>query len=86
MARLGFGAVLLLAVLTLATAATSRHSYQRTRLVAVAGPVILTLDLTAVAAATLAAPSLTWALRVAIAASITRIAFIACTLPRLAAR
>ena len=31
-ARLGFGAVLLLAVLALLAAATSRHSYQRTRL------------------------------------------------------
>ena len=85
-ARLSFGAVLLLAVLALAGAATSRHSYRRTRLTAAAGPVILALDATAVAAAVLAAPALTVALGIAAGASLGRIAFTAWTLPRLAAR
>jgi hypothetical protein len=84
-ARGGFGAVLVLAVLALAIAATSRHSYQQTRVAAVASPLIFALDVTAVTAA-LAAPALTWALRIAVAVSLSRIAFTAWTLPRLAAR
>src|SRR5579863_10122993 len=39
--RLSFGAVLLPVILALLAAATSRHSYQRTRLTMLAGPVIL---------------------------------------------
>jgi hypothetical protein len=85
-ARLGFGAILLLAVLALLAAATSRHSYQRTRLAMLASPVILVLDMTAVAAVVLAAPALTLALRIAVGVSLVRIAFTARTLPRLAAR
>ena len=85
-ARLSFGAVLLLAVLALLAAATSRHSYQRTRLAAAACPVILALDATAVAAVALAAPALTPALGAAVAVSLGRIAFTARMLPRLAAR
>ena len=85
-ARLAFGAVLLLAVLALLGAATSRHSYQRTRLAMLASPVILALDATAVAAALLTAPALTWTLGAAVAVSLGRIAFTARTLPRLAAR
>jgi hypothetical protein len=85
-ARLGFGVVLLLAVLALAVAATSRRSYRRTSLTAAAGPVILLLDATAVAAAALAAPALTAALGAAAGVSLGRIAFTAWTLPRLAAR
>jgi hypothetical protein len=85
-ARLAFGAVLLLAVLTLLAAATSQHSYQRTRLAMLASPVILALDMTAVAAALLTAPALTWTLDAAVAVSLGRIAFTAWTLPRLATR
>ena len=85
-ARLAFGAVLLLAVLALLAAATSRHSYQRTRLAMLAAPVILALDVTALAAVVLAAPALTWALRIAVGVSLGRIAFTAWTLPRLTAR
>ena len=85
-ARLAFGAVLLLAVLALLAAATSQHSYQRTRLAMLASPVILVLDVTAVAAVVLAAPALTWTLGAAVAVSLGRIAFTARTLPRLAAR
>lgn len=85
-ARLAFGAVLLLAVLALLIAATSRHSYQRTRLAMLAAPVILALDVTALAAVVLAAPALTWTLGAAATVSLGRIAFTARTLPRLAAR
>jgi hypothetical protein len=85
-ARLAFGAILLLAALTLLAAATSQHSYQRTRLAMLASPVILALDVTAVAAVVLAAPALTWALGAAVAVSLGRIALTAWTLPRLAAR
>ncbi|MDQ2816028.1 MAG: hypothetical protein M3Z75_30350 [Actinomycetota bacterium] len=84
--RLSFGAVLLLAVLALAVAATSRHSYQRTRLAVAASPVLLALDATAVAAVTLAVPARTATLGIAAAVSLSRIAFTAWTLPRLAAR
>lgn len=83
--RLGFGALLLLAVLTLAVAATSRHSYRRTRFTAAASPVILFLDATAVTAALLTAPEPTWPLRIAVTASLTRMAFTVWTLPRLTA-
>ncbi len=85
-ARIGFAAVLLLAVLALLTAATSRHSYQRTRLAILASPVILLLDATAVTAAALAAPAFTPALSAAVAVSLGRIVFTARTLPRLTAR
>ena len=85
-ARLAFGAVLLLTVLALLAAATSRSSYQRTRLAALALPVILTLDAAAVIAAAAAAPAMTWSLGAAVTVSLTRIAFTARTLPRLAAR
>jgi hypothetical protein len=85
-ARIAFGAVLLMTVLTLLAAATSRHSYQRTRLAMVAGPAISALDATAVACALACAPDLTWALAVAVAVSLSRITLTARTLPRLAAR
>jgi hypothetical protein len=84
--RLSFGAVLLLAVLALLPAATSRHSYQRTRLAVLASPVILVLDMTAVAAVVLAASDLTLALGIAVGVSLGRIAFTARTLPHLAVR
>lgn len=84
--RLSAGAVLLLTVLALAAAATSRRSYQRTRVTAAASPVILILDAIAVTAVLLAAPALTWALRIAITVSLTRIAFTAWALLRTAVR
>ena len=84
--RLGFGALLLLAVLALTVAATSRRDYRRTRLAAAASPVILALDAAAAAGVLLAAPALTWLLAMAMAVSLSRIALIAWTLPRLALR
>lgn len=85
-ARLAFGAVLLVTVLTLLLVTTSRHSYQRTRLALVAGPIIIALDATAVAAAMTAAPALSSVLLIAMAVSLGRIAFTAQTLRRLIAR
>jgi hypothetical protein len=82
--RLSFGAILLLAIMVLAVAATSRRSYRRTRFTAAASPVILVLDATAVTAVMLAAPALTRVLGIAIAASLTRMAFTAWSLPRTA--
>ena len=84
--RLGFGAALLLAVAGLAAAATSRHSYRRTRLAAVATLIILVLDVTAVTAVLLAVPARTWALGLAVAASLMRITYTSRRLPRLTAR
>lgn len=85
-ARITFGAVLLLAVLTLVAAASSRRSYQRTRLAMLASPVILAVDMTAIAAAVFSAPALTLVLALAVAASLSRITFTAWMLPRLATR
>jgi len=84
--RLGFGAALLLAVVGLAAAATSRHSYRRIRLAWIAGLIILALDATAVTAVLFAAPDRTWVLSLAAAVSLGRIAVTARTLPRLATR
>ena len=86
MTRISLGGALLLAVLALLAAATSRHSYRRTRLAAAASPLILALDATAVAAVMVAAPALTLALSIAVIVSLSRIAFTAWMLPRLAAR
>jgi hypothetical protein len=82
-ARAAFGAALLLAVAILAIAATSRHSYQRTRLTALAGPGLLILDATMITAALLTAPALTWLLAIAIAASLARMAPTLTALPRI---
>ena len=85
-ARLAFGTVLLATVMALLAAATSRRGYRRTRLTALALPVILALDAAAVTAAAAIAPAVTWPLGAAIGVSLTRIAFTARMLPRLAAR
>jgi hypothetical protein len=85
-ARLAFGAALLLTVLVLLAAATSRHSYQRTRLAIIVSPVIIALDATAVAVALPAAPALTPVLLTAMAVSLGRIAVTARTLHRLTVR
>jgi hypothetical protein len=81
-----FGAVLLLAVMALAVAATSRDSYRRTRVTAAASPAIAMLDAAAIAAVLIAAPAPTWLLGLAVTASLTRIVFTAWSLPRAAIR
>ena len=83
-ARIATGTILLLAITALTLAATSRRSYRRTRLTALAFPVLLTLDSAAIAAALLAAPAVSQALAFAVAASVARICFVLRTLPRLA--
>jgi hypothetical protein len=85
-ARLIFGSLLLATITALAIAATSRHSYQRTRLTALAGPALVILDTTAITAALLTAPAPTWPLRIAIAASLARIVLTLVSLPRITAR
>lgn len=84
-ARLAFGAILLVTVLVLLAAATSRRSYQRTRLALLAGPVIIALDATAVAVVLTVAPALTPALLIAMTVSLGRIAVTIRTLHRLTA-
>jgi hypothetical protein len=84
--QISLGAALLLAVLALLAAATSRHSYRRTRLAAAASPFILALDATAVTAVMVAAPALSPVLGIAVAVSLSRIAFTAWMLPRLTLR
>ena len=86
LSRMAAGTGQVQAWLRIRAAATSRHSYQRTRLTAAASPVILVLDATAVTAAALAAPAPTVMLGIAAGVSAGRIAFTAWTLPRLAAR
>jgi hypothetical protein len=81
--RLGFGAALLVTIGGLAIAATSRHSYRRTRLTAVAGPGLVILDATVITAALLVAPVLSWPLVIAVAASLTRMALTLTALPRI---
>ena len=83
---ISLGAALLLAVGALLAAATSRHSYRRTRLTAAASPVSLALDTIAVTAVLVAAPALTPVLSVAVTVSLSRIAFTAWSLPRLTLR
>lgn len=85
-ARLAFGAALLLTITVLAGAATSQHSYRRTRLAAPGGIGIIMLDMTMITAALLAAPSLTWVLVIASTASLTRVGLAARLIPRVLAR
>jgi hypothetical protein len=82
-ARLGFSAALLCTISGLAIAATSRRSYRRTMLTAVAGPGLVILDATVITAALLVAPVLSWPLVVAVTGSLTRIALTLTALPRI---
>lgn len=83
---LGFGAVLAATVAALLIAATSRHSYHRTRLAVLACPALLALDAAAVGYVLAAAPDLTGMLLVPVAVSTVRMALTARTLPGLAVR
>jgi hypothetical protein len=79
---IAYGLVLLTVVLALLTAATSRHSYRRTRL-ATAGALALTgLDITMIAAVVTLAPQLVWPMVIAIPASLVRIGLTLHALPR----
>jgi hypothetical protein len=84
--RIAFGSAFLLVIAALVRAATSQHSYRRTRLAAPAGIGLIILDTTMIAAALLAAPAFAWVLAVAITASLTRAGLAARHLPHLVAR
>lgn len=77
-----FGLALIAAVATLAAAATSRHSYRRTRLAAAGGIGLIVLDAAMLAAALLVAPTPVWPMAVAIPASLARIGLTLRALPR----
>jgi hypothetical protein len=84
--RLAFGLTLLAAITTLAFAATSRHSYRRTRMTAAGGVGLITLDATMLATVLLIPQPLVWPMALAIPASLTRIALTARVMPRLLTR
>ncbi|MEV0408364.1 hypothetical protein [Actinoallomurus sp. NPDC050550] len=76
--------LLLAGVTALATAATGRIRYARTRFAAVIGSIgFITLDTAALVGLTLTAPALAWPLALAAGASATRLALTARTLPRI---
>jgi hypothetical protein len=77
-----FGSALLLVVATLAVAATSRHSYRRTRLAGVGGLGLLVLDAAMLAAVLLLAPTLVWPMAVAVPFSLARITWTIRSLPK----
>jgi hypothetical protein len=84
--RLGFGLGLLLSVATLATAATSRRNYRRTRAAAVGGIGLIMLDTAMIAAAVFAAPALVWPMAAAIPASLLRIGTTVRAMPAILSR
>jgi hypothetical protein len=83
-ARVVAGCVLLLpaVVLCLLAAATTRHSYRRTRLGIFGACGVVALDLGMVAAALLLAPVLIWPMAVAVPISLTRVAVVLSRLSR----
>lgn len=85
-ARLAFGLTLLAVITILATAATSRNGYARTRLAAPGGAGLVLLDTAMLVAVWLAAPAIVWPMALAIPASLVRIGFTVQALPRILAR
>ena len=75
------GSVLLLAVAALAVAATSRHSYRRTRLAAGGGIAVIAIDVTMLTIALLVTAH-GWPITAAVTVSLARIAMTARVLPR----
>jgi hypothetical protein len=80
------GSVLLLAVAVLLAAATSRHSYHRTRLAGVGGLAVIALDITMLTVIVLVAPSPAWPMLTATTLSLARIAVTARLLPQMLSR
>ena len=72
----------LAAVGLLVAAATSRHSYRRTRLAGVGGLAVIALDITMLTGMLLVAPSPAWPMLGAITLSLARIAVTTRLLPR----
>jgi hypothetical protein len=69
----GYAAALLATVALLLWAATSRHSYRRTRLGGLAALVLIALDAAMIGAVGVLAPTVIWLMAVAVAASVARI-------------
>ncbi len=69
-------------VAILIAAATSRHSYRRTRLGTAGALALVVLDATMIAAVLFLAPMLVWPMAVALPASLARIGFAIESLPR----
>jgi hypothetical protein len=80
------GGVLILAAATLVFAATSRHSYRRTRLAGVGGIAVMALDLAMLTAVVLVAPTPAWPMLTAVTLSLARIALTSGLLTRTLAR
>ena len=78
---LAYPAVLLATVALLVGAATSRHSYRRTRLGGLAALVLIVLDAAMIGAVGILAPTLVWLMAVAVAASMARIGWTIRALP-----
>lgn len=84
--RFVVGSGLLLAIAALATAATSRRSYARTRIAALGGCGLIALDTTMIVATVLVAPAFVWPMAAAIPASLTRIGATVRAVPLILAR
>jgi hypothetical protein len=84
--RLAFAITLLAVTATLATAATSRRSYTRTRIAALGGLGLIALDIAMVSIVVVTVPVLTWPMAAAIPASLARVGLTARTLPPILAR
>jgi len=77
-----YAASLLIVVAALITAATSRHSYRRTRLGNAGALALVVLDAAMLAAVTMLAPMLAWPMAAAIPASLARIGLALQSLPK----
>ncbi|HKD98036.1 MAG TPA: hypothetical protein VKB69_10590 [Micromonosporaceae bacterium] len=82
-ARVVFGATLLVVIVTLALAATSHHSYHRTRLTIGAATVLIGLDGAMLCALPVVAASFVWPMALAVPVSLTRMTLTARALPRM---
>ncbi|WP_395108309.1 hypothetical protein [Actinomadura sp. SCN-SB] len=83
-AGLTIGLVLLAVVATLATAATGRARYTRTRIAVLVGGIgLIVLDAAALTGLALITPALAWPLAIAACASLIRIGLALRTLPRI---
>lgn len=78
----GYAIALVAVVAALLAAATSGHSYHRTRLGTVGALVVIVLDVAMLATAAAVAPTLVWPMAIAIPASIARIGLVLRSLPK----
>jgi hypothetical protein len=85
-AAASFAITLLAAVACLVAAATSRHSYRRTRLGDIGAAGLVALDVAMLVAVPLAAPALVWPMALAVPASLCRVGITLRRLPGVFAR